>query len=80
MGRLVECIHSTVGAIELYILWLVVMECIHSAPYFIECTHSISLFVECVHSTTSSTSILIFSVQNIATSGQRCRDFVKKFW
>ena len=52
-------IHSTLGAIE----------CIHSTPYFIECTHSISLFVERVHSKTSSTTILSFSVQNIATSG-----------
>ena len=41
------------------------MECTHSAPHLIECTHSISVFVECVHSTTSSTTILSFSVQKL---------------
>ena len=50
------------------------MECILSTPYFIECTHSISLFVECVHSTTSSTTLLIFAVQNIAVSAVPVRN------
>ena len=77
MGEIVECIHSTVGTIE----------CIHSTAcghgmytlytlFYRMCTFYISI-CGMYNSTTSSTTILSFSVQNIVTSGPRCRDLVK---